>query len=72
MPEVRSSRKEMMEKIVTKRSLGKFRERDSPWKESSHSERLEAMTEICHPQNDERATEQGFPRVYRITRGKVR
>jgi hypothetical protein len=57
-----------MEKVVQKRSLKDFRDRESPWKSRSYLERLCALTEICKTQHNDGTIESGFPRVYRITR----
>ena len=59
-----------MEKIVTKRSLKEFREKENPWKYKSFEERMIAMREICEGSIDDQNDKQGFPRVYKITRGK--
>jgi len=59
-----------MEKIVRKRSLREFRDRESPWKDRSYQERLAAMVVICGTEQTDERTEQGFPRIHRITRGK--
>ncbi len=57
-----------MEKIVTKRSLKEFRDRESPWKNRSYSERLNAMVVICQTHQKDGPTESGFSRIYKITR----
>jgi hypothetical protein len=57
-----------MEKTLTQRSLKDFRERENPWKNRSHEERLMAMAVICgNTQNDGQA-EPRFPRIYRVFR----
>lgn len=55
-----------MEKVVSKRTLQDFRERENPWKDRSPQERLAAMMVICQTHANHGNTERGFPRVYRI------
>jgi hypothetical protein len=57
-----------MEKVAVKRSLRDFRNRENPWKNRSHIERLHAMAVICGTDEKHGQAEPGFPRVYRITR----
>ena len=57
-----------MEKVVKKGTLEVFRNRENPWRNASHQERLAAMAQICEPNQKHGDTKPGFPRVYRITR----
>lgn len=57
-----------MEKVVTKRSLRDFRQRDNPWKDRGPLERLAAMLLICQTHATHGEAERGFPHVYRIVR----
>jgi hypothetical protein len=59
-----------MEKVIKTRSLEEFRKRENPWKNRSYQERLKAMTDICMTEHNHHGTESGFPRVYRVFRGK--
>ncbi len=60
-----------MEKVVVRRNLQDFRNRENPWKDRSYLERLSAMAVICQTNEKHGQPESGFPRVYRITRGSV-
>jgi len=57
-----------MEKVINKRTLQDFRNRENPWKNRTPLERLAAMADICKPKLSHGSAERGFPRVYRITR----
>jgi hypothetical protein len=61
-----------MEKIVIKRSLKDFCNRESPWKNRSYSERFNAMAVICQTHQKDGPTESEFSRVYKITRNRER
>lgn len=57
-----------MDKIVIKRTLKDFKDRENPWKNRSYEERLIAMAVICGTNQNNGSVEPGFSRVYRITR----
>jgi hypothetical protein len=58
-----------VEKVVVKRSLKDFRNKENPWKSRTPLERLEAMAVICQTQqSDNDQSQSGLSRVYRITR----
>lgn len=61
-----------MEKSVTKRTLKDFRERETPWKNRSYQERLNAMAVICGTTQNDGSAQSEFPRVYRIYRRGAR
>ena len=53
-----------MEKIVVKRSLKDFRERENPWKNRSHEERFIATAMISGTTQQLEETEPPFARIY--------
>ncbi len=57
-----------MEKVIIKRNLAEFRERENPWKNKPHAERLSAMLVICGTHEQDGKVEPGFSRVHRIAR----
>jgi hypothetical protein len=59
-----------VEKHMAVLPVRELRNRKNPWLQASYIERLQALTQIVFPKQDHESTQSGFPRVYRVARGK--